>query len=74
MSAASDNFDAAVLAVVDRQGAATYVIRNRLYGRYATTARVLASLKRLERAGAVVRVPSSYIVMITWALKPGGHA
>ncbi|MTK11865.1 MAG: hypothetical protein F8N39_07205 [Clostridiaceae bacterium] len=31
-----------------------------------TTAQVLRSLKKLERAGRVKRVPSSYQVMLCW--------
>src|SRR5208337_4605779 len=68
------NFDAAVLAILRRHGRmVSYVIRNWLaYEDEARvpTARVLAALKRLEKAGAVKRAPSSYAVMISWQAVP----
>lgn len=49
---------------------ATYVIRNILSERHKgiPTAWVLRQLKRLEKAGKVMRVPSSYAVQITWSV------
>lgn len=48
----------------------TYVIRNILIMdgfRGVNTPWVLRQMKRLERQGKVVRVPSSYVVMLCWA-------
>lgn len=66
-----DPIDQKVLAAVCAGGQATYVIRNRVHRDRETnftTAQVLRRLKRLEAGGYVVRVPSSYSVMISWAL------
>ncbi len=50
----------------------TYVIRNILAMEHGftglKTSEVLRHLKRMERAGRVRRVPTSYAVMIGWAL------
>jgi hypothetical protein len=54
-------------------GIMTYVIRNILameHGfRGLKTSAILSRLKRLERAGRVRRVPTSYAVMLCWALE-----
>lgn len=49
---------------------ATYVIKNRLRGRgfEIDTAAVLRQLKRLEKAGKVVRVPTGYVIMLSWRM------
>ncbi len=47
---------------------ATYVVKNRLRARgfQIQTTAVLRALKRLEKAGKVVRVPTSYAIMLSW--------
>lgn len=47
---------------------ATYVVKNILREtfRSATTSQVRRALKRLEKAGPVREVPTSYAVMLTW--------
>lgn len=57
-----------VLFAIRPEGCATYVVRNRLHaaGFKVETPWVLRRLKRLEAAGWVERVPSSYLVMISW--------
>lgn len=72
--------DAVLLALRKRPHSATYVIRNVLMMRLGepprwtgpplATRHVLTSCKRLERAGAVRRVPSPYAVMLVWELVP----
>ncbi len=66
--------DEEILAAVRRHGdrAMTYVVRNVLAmdGWRIETPWVLRQLKRLERDGRVVRVPSSYAVQICWSTKP----
>ncbi len=65
--------DLEILAAVTDWGnqTCTYVIRNRLVSKgYAVrTPWVLRQMKRLERAGKVVRVPTNYLVQITWAVQ-----
>ena len=50
--------------------AMTYVIRNVLWtnGFRRETPWILRQLKRMERAGRVRRVPTSYAVQICWAV------
>jgi hypothetical protein len=67
------DFDEAVLCALRQWGgnSVSYVVRNRLdnFGRgiNASTAQVLSSLKRLERAGKVRRSrETSYATMICW--------
>lgn len=74
MAAKSSEFDARVYAALAERShgiSATYVVYNilrREHGmRDVKTPRVLRSLKRLEAAGKVKRVPTSYAVMISWA-------
>jgi hypothetical protein len=70
--------DDAILASVATWGqrTPTYVVRNRLAmdGFSVETPWVLRQLKRLERAGRVERVPSSYAVMLVWRVVPTPEA
>jgi Fe2+ or Zn2+ uptake regulation protein len=63
--------DEQILAAVRRWGnrAMTYVVRNTLSmeGFHVETPWVLRQLKRLEEAGAVERVSSSYAVQLCWS-------
>jgi hypothetical protein len=63
-----------ILAVISERGgrSMTYVIRNRLRskGFRVETPWVLRQMKRLERAGRVQRVPTSYAVQICWRVAP----
>lgn len=61
--------DDAIMASVRRFGGGpTYAIKNglRMAGYKVETPWVLRQMKRLERAGLVVRIPTSYAVMIVW--------
>ena len=64
--------DKTVLAAMEQKARATYVIRNYVHnsghGPNLTTAQVLQSCKRLEKAGLIQRRPSNYLVMLSWAL------
>jgi hypothetical protein len=63
-----------ILAVISERGgpSMTYVIRNwlRSKGFRVETPWVLRQMKRLERAGRVQRVPTSYAVQICWRVAP----
>jgi hypothetical protein len=70
-----DLLDAAIIAAMQSRpaGIMTYVVRNILsmehgYGPICTST-VLRRLKRMEQAGEVERVPSSYSVMLCWRRK-----
>jgi hypothetical protein len=66
--------DSKIIEALRRRGpSATYVVRNwvALKGDYRNpkTPQVRRRLQALERQGIVQRGPSSYAVMITWALR-----
>lgn len=67
--------DEQILAAVGIGCRPTYVVRNWLASRSfgfkaLKTPWVLRQLKRLEKAGKVRRIPSSYAVMICWEVVP----
>jgi hypothetical protein len=71
-----DMLDAAIVVAMGARtsGIMTYVIRNILamehgYARLETST-VLRRLKRMERAGEVERVATSYATMLCWRRKP----
>lgn len=69
MSTKAKPDDAAIMAAVRRFGGGpTYAIKNGLNtaGYRVDTPWVLRQMKRLEKAGQVKRVPTSYAVMIVW--------
>jgi len=66
----------------ERGSMATYVIRNTVAMREgektakwpgATTSTVLRACRRLERQGLVEQVSTSYRVMLSWRITPGGR-
>jgi hypothetical protein len=70
-----DLLDAAIVKAMAARsdGIMTYVVRNILAMEHGykglTTSTVLRRLKRMERAGEVERVRSSYAVMLCWRRK-----
>ena len=66
--------DSLILAMISEWGnsSMTYVVRNWLHsaGYHVETPWVLRQLKRLEKAGRVHRVKTSYAVQICWSVSP----
>lgn len=62
--------DELLSAIAARNSEMTYVVRNVLSGGrpYLDTSQILRQLKRLEKEGKVIRVPSSYQRQICWAI------